>query len=97
MPYLTVWTENANQGLERAYLFLAEKNEDAAKAAIQAIYEKVTLLEQFPSAGRPANDLDPEHRELVVPFGSSGYVLVYEVIGDMILILAMRHQKESGY
>ncbi len=65
VPYLTFWSENANQGLERAYLFLAEKNEDAASGD-----EKVLLLEQFPNAGRPANDLDPEHRELLVPFGS---------------------------
>ena len=66
-------------------------------AAIKAIREKALLLEQFPNAGKPAGDLDPEHRELLVPFGVSGYVMVYEVHADRVLVLAVRHQKESGY
>jgi len=47
--------------------------------------------------GRPADDLDPEHRELLIPFGASGYVIVYEVYADSVLVLAVRHQKEAGY
>ena len=96
MPYLIDWTENASQGLERAYLFLAEKDEEAAVAAIKTIREKVLLLEQFPSAGRPAEDLDPEHRELLIPFGSTGYVLLYRFAADSdsVTVLAVRHQKE---
>ena len=97
MPYIVNWTENARQGLERAYLFLAEKSEDAAVAALKAIREKVVLLEQFPNLGRPAEDFEPEYRELVIPFGGAGYVLIYEVIGDSISILALKHQKEAGY
>jgi plasmid stabilization system protein ParE len=97
MSYIVKWTENAGRGLERAYLFLAEKSEEAAIAAIKAIREKASLLERSPSAGRPADDLDPEHRELIVPFGASGYVLIYEVHEDHVLILAVKHQKEAGY
>jgi hypothetical protein len=41
--------------------------------------------------------LDPEHRELLIPFGVTGYVLVYEVYAERILVLAVRHQKEAGY
>ena len=47
-------------------------------------------------AGRPMT-LDPEHRELLIPFGASGYVLVYGVYDDTILVLSVRHQKEAGY
>jgi len=97
MPYLVIWTGNASQGIERAYLFLAEKNEDVAIAAIKTIREKALLLEQFPNAGRPVDDLDPEHRELLIPFGTSGYVMVYEIHADRVFVLAVRHQKESGY
>ena len=97
MPYLVNWTENASQGLERAYLFLAEKSEEAAVAAIKAIREKVLLLEQFPHAGRPAEDFEPEYRELLIPFGGAGYVLIYELVGNTVYILAVRHQKEAGY
>lgn len=97
MPYIVNWTENASQGLERAYLFLVEKSEDAAVAAIKAIREKALLLEQFPNAGRPVEDFEPEYRELLIPFGGAGYVLIYEVMGDAVYILALTHQKEAGY
>jgi len=83
--------------LEKAYLFLADKSEEAAIGAIKAIREKVLLLEQFPNAGRPADDMEPEYRELLIPFGGAGYVLVYEVLGNSVYILALKHQKEAGY
>jgi plasmid stabilization system protein ParE len=97
VPYIVNWTENASQGLERAYLFLAETSEEAAIAAFKAIREKALLLERFPNAGRPTDDLDPEHRELLIPFGGAGYVLIYSVAGKMVYILAVKHQKEAGY
>ena len=92
-----VWTLKALDGLDRAYLFLAEKDEDAAVKALDAIDGGSRILEDFPNAGRPADDLEPEHRELVIPFGASGYVLIYEVVGDKVHILAVRHQREAGY
>lgn len=97
MSYIVEWLESALTGLERIYLFLAEKNEDAAKAALAAIRDKTLLLEQFPNAGRPTNDLEPEQRELLVPFGMSGYVLLYRIEKDIVYILAIRHQREIGY
>ena len=98
MPHITRWTETAQQGLEKAYLFFAEKNEDAAIAAIKAIREKTLLLKQFPNAGRPAEDLEPEHRELLIPFGATGYALLYrfDESSAAITVLAVRHQKEIG-
>lgn len=97
MSYIVEWLEPATRGLERIYLFLAGKDEEAARAAIRAIREKAILLENFPNAGRPADDLEPEHRELLVPFGISGYVLLYRIEKDVVYILAIRHQREVGY
>ncbi len=97
MPHIVKWTENASLGLARAYRFLAERNEEAAVAALKTIREKALLLEHFPNAGRPTAKLDPEHRELIVPFGASGYVLIYEVREDFVFILAVKHQKEASY
>lgn len=97
MPYLVQWSENALEGLQRVYVFLAEKNEEAAVAAFKTIRQAALLLENFPEAGRPADDLEPEHRELLIPFGGSGYVALYEMRGNGILILALKHQKETGY
>lgn len=41
----------------------------------------------------------PELRELVITFGQSGYVALYrhDPVGDIVYILAFRHQKEAGY
>jgi toxin ParE1/3/4 len=86
-----IWTPRATAGLERAYLFLAEKDEDAAVKALDAIDSGALLLEDFPHAGRPAEDLEPEHRELLIPFGGSGYVLLYRVENSLVYILAVRH------
>lgn len=97
MSYLVEWLEPAVSGLERIYLFLSEKNEEAAIAAVKAIRDKAVLLEKFPNAGRPADDLEPEQRELLVPFGISGYVLLYRMEKNKVYILSVRHQKEVGY
>ena len=95
--YIVKWTDNAMDGLARVHVFLAEINLGAAQQAMDAIEAGVDMLEQFPNAGRPADDLEPEHRELLIPFGGAGYALFYEVVGDTVFILAVKHQKEAGY
>jgi len=92
-----IWTQEAAAALERVYLFLVDKNEEAAIKALDAIDEGALLLERFPEAGRPAHDLEPEHRELLIPFGALGYVLLYRVENALVYILAVHHQKEVGY
>jgi plasmid stabilization system protein ParE len=97
MSYAVVWSQQAVEDVRRLYQFLAEKNIEAAKAATAAILQKAEILDAHPNAGRPANDLEPEHRELVIPCGASGYVMLYEIVGEDVLVLAVRHQKEAGY
>lgn len=37
-------------------------------------------------------------RELIIPFGASGYVALYEIDGPAsVLLLAIRHQREEDY
>ncbi len=57
-----------------------------------------SLLESEPEIGRPLEDM-PELRELLIPFGESGYVALYryEKVKEMLYVLAFRHQKEAGY
>jgi len=91
-------TERAAQGLERCRQFLAEKNFHAMKRAGLAIEHTFMVLETDPEMSRPIDEL-PELRELLVPFGDSGYVTLYryDSIQDTVYILAFRHQKEAGY
>ncbi len=96
MPRL-IWTAGAIQGLGKIHRFLAEKDAHAAAKTVDAIRKGANVLRQFPQAGRPAEDMEPEHCELLVPFGASGYVLFYETIEDSICILSITHQREAGY
>lgn len=97
MPRVIV-TEGAVLGLERCRRFLAEKAQDAAGRAGRVIAEHFQILEVSPDAGRPDEEV-PELRELVIPFGDTGYVALYryEPRESVVYILAFRHQKEVGY
>ena len=99
MPPVVIWSPRAIECIKRLYNFLAEKNIDAAKAAAALLFKQAELLEAFPNVGRPAEDLDPEHREILIPFGAAGYVLLYHFDEDRaaVTVLAVRHQKEAGY
>ncbi len=97
MPQVIV-TEGATKGLEHCRRFLLEKNPQAAMRAGLAIEHQFALLETEPEIGRPFDD-QPELRELIIPFGDSGYVTLYhfDVKADSVYVLAFRHQKEAGY
>ncbi|MEL6723159.1 MAG: type II toxin-antitoxin system RelE/ParE family toxin [Pseudomonadota bacterium] len=97
MPRLIV-TEGATSGLERCRQFLKEKNSLAMIRAASVIEQHFSLLESDPEIGRLFDDLS-ELRELIIPFGNSGYITLYrfEKSDDAVYILAFRHQKEAGY
>lgn len=97
MPRLIV-APAAQAGLERCRAFLGQKNKDAARRAAQSIARHFNLLTTMPQMGRPL-DTQPEIRELLIPFGDSGYVALYRYDEgeDLILVLAFRHMREAGY
>ena len=96
MPRL-IWSPPALQDVQRLYRFLAGKNTDAARRAIKAIRESVKVLAHQPGVGRPVEDMEPEYREWIIDFGDSGYVALYRYDGETAVILAVRHQRETGY
>ena len=96
MPRL-IWTPQALADVQRLYRFLASKNMDAARRAVQAIRQGVKVLTLQPGMGRPIDDLPVEFREWLIDFGDSGYVARYRLDGDLIVVLAVRHQKEAGF
>jgi plasmid stabilization system protein ParE len=92
-----IWSPSALLDVQRLYRFLAPKNSEAAKRAVQAIRLGVKVLEQQPGLGRPVEDMDDEFRDWIIDFGESGYVARYRVDQQSITILAVRHQKEVGF
>jgi plasmid stabilization system protein ParE len=96
--YTVRFTVEAQADLERLYAFLLEKDPAAARRALAAIGRGIKLLRFSPySCRKVAMDL-PRHRELLIPFGSSGYVVLIEIEPPRtITILAARHQREDDY
>ena len=96
MPRLT-WSPAALRDVQRLYRFLAEKNIDAARRAVNTIREGLKTIARQPGIGRPAEDMEPEYREWPIEFGDSGYVVLYRYHKQAAVILAVRHQREAGY
>jgi plasmid stabilization system protein ParE len=92
-------TLDALEDLKRMQAFLIEKDPAAAARAVDAIEMSCELLECSPFSCRKAWPVDrPLLRELVMPFGSAGYVAPFEIDGPgLVSILAVRHQREEDY
>lgn len=91
-----VYSENALANLERAFAFLVEHEPTAAATAVTLVQQPVEMLADHPLIGRR---IVGELRELVISFGSTGYVALYRFVPerDLIRILALRHQRELDY
>jgi plasmid stabilization system protein ParE len=81
--------------LERLRGFLADKNPAAARQAVTALVAAAESLHAFPRRGRPTGAHN--FRELIVPFGRSGYVLryTYSAAADEAVILRIWHAREE--
>lgn len=90
MPY-------AIECINKIYTFLEKNDKEAAKNIAKTILNKIKILEKFPNLGRSSIELEPEQREIIVPFGATGYVILYTLQDNVIFILSVRHQKEVGY
>ena len=96
MPHLS-WMPPALTDVQQLYRFLAPKDKASARRAIRTIRPGVKILDHQPQVGRPVEEMDPEFREWLIDFGSSGYIALYHFDGQKVTILAVRHQKEAGY
>ena len=94
------FTLEAEADLLRLFDFLLEQDVAAADRAREAIAKAVELLGVFPFSCRKAlgGDGNPFLRELIIPFGGSGYVALFEIENrQTVTVLAVRHQKEEDY
>ena len=91
-----VYTEQALVDLERLSDFLLETDPPAAHDTAVLIFEALEILAIHPEIGRKVHF---GQRELVISRGRTGYLALYRFLPhiDRILILALRHQRESGY
>jgi len=104
MNYKVEFSLAANDDLQRLFDFVLQRELSSetgdlaiADRAIQAIKNCVTLLRSSPFTCRRAGD-NPFVRELVIPFGSTGYVALFEIVDNRTVIIgAVRHQREDDY
>ena len=89
-------TDRAGRDLERLTDFLLGTNVSVAVETTDLIVDALTVLKRHPLIGRPIED---GYRELIISRGRSGYMALYKYdeANDLVLILAVRHQRESGY
>ena len=92
-----IWSQAALLNVQRLFRFLAPKNLDAAKRAVKATRTGFNVLQLQSAIGRPIDDMPTEFREWIIDFGDSGYVVRYRIDSELVVILAVRHQKEVGY
>ena len=95
------FTQEAEADLVRLYEFILARDETdwaVAERALDAIRNAVRSLELSPFSFRKATTGNSFLRELVIPFGSAGYVALFAIDDDKtVTILAVRHQREDDY
>lgn len=89
----------AQEDLERLYQFMVDAAPEVADKALEHIYANFRILEISPHSCRKAASVDGKVlRELIIKFGRSGYVALFEITSEeLVSILAIKHQRESDY
>lgn len=79
----------------RAFDFLTRVAVDAPTTG-QRIVQAIELLENHPLVGRK---VERGLRELVISYGRAGFIALYRYrpARDVVLVLALRHQREDDY
>jgi plasmid stabilization system protein ParE len=95
-------TLSALEDLQRIEDFLVELalehgDFDLPVRAMDAIRSEMRILQTNPYTCRMAQD-SPFERELIIPFGGSGYVALFEIVSEHeVAVSALRHQREDDY
>lgn len=98
MSHLLRFSKAARDDIERLYRFLAEQHIPSANAAMAALEKAWDVLRDFPYTCRKVDPTNPFLRELLIPFGGAGYVVLFEIEDQhTITLLAVRHQREDDY
>ncbi len=98
--YEVRFTKHADADLDRLFDFLLEHDTATSERALETIRDALHFLTRFPFSCRKAGDGQhgPRLRELIIPFGSSGYVALFEIEdARTVTVLAVRHQREADY
>lgn len=104
MSFRVRLTRGAEADLERLFDFVLERglgrsdgDLELAEQALVAIRAGIATLKTSPFTCRKAGQ-SPFLRELIIAFGRSGYVALFEIVGTTeVVVSAVRHQLEEDY
>ena len=104
MSFRVRLTREAEADLDRLFDFVLDRelardggDLSLAEQALSAIRAGFATLKASPFTCRKAGQ-SPFFRELIIPFGRSGYVALFEIEGAAdVVITAVRHQLEDDY
>lgn len=104
MRYRVEFSPQAAEDLQRLFDHVLERELNSptgdlelAERALQAIKNALEMLALTPFSCRKVGR-SPFLRELVIPFGASGYVALFEIVkSDRVIVGAVRHQREDDY
>lgn len=104
MTFKVRLTKAAEADLDRLFDFLLERelSRDGGDLAlptqaVTALRAGIATLRSSPFTCRKAGQ-SPFLRELIIPFGRSGYVALFEIEDESnVTVLAVRHQLEDDY
>ena len=97
-------TREAEADLERLFDFIIERELSRdrgdlaiAEQALAGIRAGIATLKTSPFTCRKAGQ-SPFLRELIIPFGRSGYLALFEIeAATEVVVVALRHQLEDDY
>ena len=89
-------SSTAADHLDRIFDHLARVDVNTAAARCHVIRNALSKLAQTPMIGRPVSS---DIRELLIGSRHHGYIARYRYVagGDLVLILAIRSQRQAGY
>ena len=104
MTFKVRLTRDAESDLDRLFDLLVERelardggDLNLPEQAVFALRAGMATLKSSPFTCRKAGD-SPFLRELIIPFGRSGYVALFEIENDStVAVVAIRHQREDDY
>ena len=104
MRYRVEFSPEAAEDLQRLFEHVLERelnsptgDLEVEERALHAIQNAMEMLALTPFSCRKVGS-SPFLRELVIPFGASGYVALFEIAGsDRVIVGAVRHQREDDY
>ena len=104
MKYSVVFSQAAAEDLAQLFDFALQRELDSETGdldipdrAVQAIKNGIAFLTSSPFSCRKVGS-SSFMRELIIPFGHTGYVALFEIVDSKTVIIgAVRHQREDDY